>query len=43
MRSLRSGLLAVVLLAAAATGATASQAPMLFQSGRYVAQGAGGR
>jgi hypothetical protein len=42
MRSLRSGLLALVLLATAATGATASQAPTLFQSGRYVAQGAGG-
>jgi hypothetical protein len=42
MRSLRSGLLAVLLLAAVATGATASQAPSLFQSGRYVAQGANG-
>jgi hypothetical protein len=42
MRSLRSGLLSVLLLATAATGATASQAPSLFQSGRYVAQGGGG-
>jgi hypothetical protein len=42
MRSLRSGLCAVLLLATAATGATASQSPSLFQSGRYAALGANG-
>src|SRR5476649_2080220 len=42
MRSLRSGVLAVLLLATAATGATASQSPSLFQSGRYAALGANG-
>jgi hypothetical protein len=42
MRSLRTGVLAVLLLATAATGATASQSPSLFQSGRYSALGANG-
>jgi hypothetical protein len=42
MRSLRSVLAAVILLAAAATGATASQSPSLFQNGRYSALGANG-
>ncbi|HET6171025.1 MAG TPA: hypothetical protein VFD90_00370 [Gaiellales bacterium] len=41
MRSLGSSLIAVLMLAAAATGATASQVPTVFQSGRYLAQGAG--
>jgi hypothetical protein len=42
MRILRSGLLAAVLLATAATAAGASQSPTLFQSGRYAALGANG-
>jgi hypothetical protein len=42
MRSLRSGLLAVLLLVAAATGAAASQSPSLVQSGRYAALGGNG-
>ena len=37
MRSLRSSLLAILVLATVATGATASQSPTLFQSGRYSA------
>jgi hypothetical protein len=42
MRSLRSSLLAVLLLATAATGAIASQSPTFFQNGRYTALGANG-
>jgi hypothetical protein len=42
MRSLRSGLCAVLLFAIAATGATASQTPSLVQSGHYAALGANG-
>jgi hypothetical protein len=43
MRGLRSGLLAVLLLAGAgAASATASPRPPLFQTGRYAALGAGG-
>ena len=42
MRILRTGTLAALLLATAATGATASQSPTLFQSGRYAALGANG-
>jgi hypothetical protein len=42
MRSLRSGLCAVLLLATTATCATASQSPSLFQSGRYAALGGNG-
>jgi len=42
MRILRTGILAALLLATAATGATASQSPSLFQSGRYAALGANG-
>jgi hypothetical protein len=42
MRILRTGLLAALLLVTAATAATASQSPSLFQSGRYVARGAEG-
>ena len=42
MRILRTGVLAALLLATAATGATASQSPSLFQSGRYAALGANG-
>src|SRR4051812_39974468 len=43
MRSLRtSSLIAVLLVAAAATGASASQVPTIFPSGRYVARGADG-
>jgi hypothetical protein len=43
MRALRSGLLAVLLLAAAgAATATASPRPPLFENGRYAALGEGG-
>jgi hypothetical protein len=42
MRILRSGTVAALLLATAATGATASQSPSLFQTGRYAALGANG-
>ena len=42
MRSVRSGLLAVILLAVVVAGATASPRPPLFQNGRYAALGAGG-
>jgi hypothetical protein len=42
MRILRTGILAALLLATAATGATASQSPSLFSSGRYAALGANG-
>ena len=42
MRILRTGTLAALLLATAATSATAGQAPSLFQSGRYAALGANG-
>jgi hypothetical protein len=42
MRSLRSSLLAILLLATAATGATASQSPTFFQNGRYTALGGNG-
>ena len=42
MRILRTGVLAALLLTTAATGATASQSPSLFQSGRYAALGANG-
>jgi hypothetical protein len=42
MRILRSCLLATVLLAAAATGATAGQSPTFFQTGRYAALAANG-
>jgi hypothetical protein len=37
MRIFRTGILAALLLATAATGATASQSPSLFQTGRYAA------
>jgi hypothetical protein len=42
MRTLRSSLLAVLMLATAATAAIASQSPTLFQSGRYSALGGNG-
>jgi hypothetical protein len=42
MRILRTSTLAALLLATAATGATASQSPTLFQSGHYAALGANG-
>ncbi|MDP9256187.1 MAG: hypothetical protein M3Q31_06495 [Actinomycetota bacterium] len=42
MRILRSGALALLLLATAAGAASASQSPSLFQSGRYAALGANG-
>jgi hypothetical protein len=42
MRSLRTGLAAVLLLTVAVAGASASQSPSLFQSGRYVARATDG-
>jgi hypothetical protein len=42
MRILRTGTFAALLLATAATAASASQSPSLFQTGRYDALGANG-